>query len=121
MSDPTILEIFNIREEEYDDWQEVMEIVTAADENTPAGEILIRCNEHFIKFPGPPGWKPPRDEQILSWIMIAFKNYAENKKSESRAAASMQPMDLSTKEAAAIEQALADGTARPKIEVKPIA
>jgi hypothetical protein len=38
----------------------------------------------------------------------------------SRAAASMQPMDLSDAQALSLQQALARGTARPKIRIVPL-
>ncbi len=38
----------------------------------------------------------------------------------SRAAASMQPMDLSEAQALSLQQALASGAARPKIRISPL-
>jgi hypothetical protein len=38
----------------------------------------------------------------------------------SRAAASLEPMDLSESDASAIERALASGSARPRIKVAPL-
>jgi hypothetical protein len=41
-------------------------------------------------------------------------------KTLSRAAASMQPMDLSEAESSSMQQALASGAARPKIRIAPL-
>ena len=81
MIDPVIAETFGITEAEYSDWQAVMEIVARYNDGTEAEVILAKVKRYFVDFPcRVSDWKPPEDEQILSWILIASKNRADNQR-----------------------------------------
>jgi len=56
----------------------------------------------------------------LHVLQERFLAPANPEKAASRAAASMQPVDLSEAEAAALREVLASGAARPKIKIAPL-
>jgi hypothetical protein len=67
----------------YDDYNVVCEIMCAGPvgggtisfyEELPNGLELAfkRCKEDFESSPGPPGWTPPSDERIMSWIKCGW-------------------------------------------------